>query len=303
MPVTQFPTFTIPTNRCCSLILPFADIATVLYNEPHIVQVSIGELEKNAYQLDLGIDWLHSPSGWPVYLTSFNPSNPVQPQVFQYDCARKKIQIACGPSRVSMSHEDILSLAEKAGNVTFVSLPVEEDGVVTQQTDSPAPKKKRKVARKDQSATDALEAIRGSSFTFVNKEMPSEALDNRSTLKFTPIINGSHSPDEILSLIKSALSDGADVIETDFPFHLAKLGWVLNSDYSLTDLKNSDKFHNHNPVVEFDTTTTPENVVEAGLHTFSYMHHLFRCDELSGPILLATINLFQFRKFVDSFRL
>jgi hypothetical protein len=299
MPIPQFPTFTIPTNRCCSLILPFADIVTVLSNEPHIVQVSIGELEKNAYQLDLGIDWLHSPSGWPVYLTSFNPSNPAQPQVFQYDCGKKKIQIACGPSRVSMSYQGILSLAEKAGNVTFVLLPVEEGGVVTQQTESPAPKKKRKVARKDQSATDALEAIQGSSFTFVNQGIP---LENRTELKFIPIINGSHSPDEILSLIKSALSDGADVIETDFPFHLAKHGWVLNSDYSLADLKNSDKFHNHNPVVEFDPTTTPENVVEAGLHTFSYMHHLFRCDELSGPILLARINLFQFRKFVDSCR-
>ncbi len=304
MPVS-LPSFTIPTSRCCSLILPFSDIAAVLDDRPHIVQVSVGELEKNNYQLDLAMDWLHSPVGWPVFLSGFSPANPVFPQVFRYDAGKKCMQVANGPSRVSLTHEAILALARRARRpeINIISLPVEQGGVVT--VESP-PAKKRKTDRKNQSVFDAVNAIKqNNQFQFVLPDsVTSDQVDPTTRIfkpKLTPIVNGEKSPEKILSEITAALAAGADVLETDFPFHCAKNGWLLDGGFQLLNVRSNEWFHVHSPAVVFEPQSTPAAVVEAGMHSMSYLHHLFRCDELSGPILLATVNLYQFSKFVSKY--
>ena len=62
------PTFTIPTNRCSSLLLPLADIAEIM-GKPMFIQVGIGEAAKSIHLVDLNVSWLHAPPDWPVLLS------------------------------------------------------------------------------------------------------------------------------------------------------------------------------------------------------------------------------------------
>ena len=163
--ITSFPTFTIPTFRCCSLILPFDDIKEIL-GSPHIVQVGIGELSKSEYQIDLRINWLHSPSGWPVLASGFNPGNPSEPQVYQFELAKKQIQISNGPSRTWLSYEDMIALVTKATTpgVSMISLPCEQGEEAPQpkklRPDGSLEKLKRKANRQHESFMASLEAVR-----------------------------------------------------------------------------------------------------------------------------------------------
>jgi hypothetical protein len=89
----SLPTYTIATQKCCSQILTFDDICEVLSNKPHLVQIGIGEIQKHRHIIDLNIDWLFSPKGWPIYASGFNPSMTTESpkQIFQYDGSKKEI--------------------------------------------------------------------------------------------------------------------------------------------------------------------------------------------------------------------
>ena len=304
--------------------MPFADIAKALNDEPHIVQVGIGELSKNFYQIEnLKIKWLFSPTSWPVYVSGFNPAIH-EPQVFQYDLKNKKLQVTNGIARESLTHEDMARMVSSASNpaVDIVSLPCEEDeaeavpSLPENSHEGKAKKLKRKANRKHQSFIDAIEAMKG-----LNKQKivcpivhdmsgidelnvlgysGRTVMETLTGLKFVQIHNPG-SNEDILNSIK-ALIKSVDIVETDFPFKLAKEGVLLNSDVDLINLKQAEFFNDHSDLLSFSDTalTVPESVRDAGAHMKSYIHHLFRCDELSGPILLATVNLYQFEKMFRS---
>ena len=327
----KFPTFTIPTNKCCSMILPFADIASALGDRPHIVQVGVGELSKNFYQIeDLKINWLHSPIGWPVYVSGFNPGiHPHSPQVFQYDLNKKKIQVTSGSARESLSHDDMAKMVSVASNpeIHMVSFPceegddVEDDSVIEPIAKKPkhegkAKKLKRKQNRRHQSFIDSILAVKNlhqkivcpivtrdqdiSAIADTEVFGCSGTMNHRSSHPELPgvrfvQIHHKESNESTLREIRNILeSKSADVFETDFPFKLAREGFLLDSEWNLVDMKSKDKFNDHSDLLKISDDTAPESVREAAAHMRSYIHHLFRCDELSGPILLATVNLYQF---------
>ena len=338
----QLPTFTIPTSKCCSMILPFADIASALGNEPHIVQVGIGELSKNFYQIkDLRINWLHSPVGWPVFVSGFNPAiRPHSPQVFQYELNKKKIQVTSGVARESLAYEEMAHMVSTASNpsVEIVSFPCEvsddgvaDDSVLDQLPPEKKPKHegkekklKRKQNRRNESFLAALNAMKKLEKKMVcpaiGRDQDLSAADNTDWLGHSDIAGNAHSSrgrsglrfvqihdkesnEAILGEIRSLLaSKSADVFETDFPFKLAREGILLDSKWDLVDMKSKDKFNDHSDLLNFSPDENVlDSVREAAAHMRSYIHHLFRCDELSGPILLATVNLFQFQKLFRSF--
>jgi len=345
--ITSFPTFTIPTHRCCSLILPFADIADILGNRAHIIQIGIGEFEKNFYQIEkLGIDWLHAPAGWPIMASGFNPGNNSPDQhVFQYDLNLKKIQISNGPSRVCLGYDEIVRMVEKSKNprIDILCLPCEEDTVEVTEPEMKKPKTsdapmkskevlklKRRANRRHQSFVDAVTAAgEGKSFAFV---CPLTSFDQQlhavlndsgiavngysgqtnlhkisnsaSSRRFVQIHNNGKNLEEIFSEIKSVLSSkSGDVVETDFPFRLAREGILMNENFELVNMKEKCMFNDHSELLNFpNSSEIPPSVIEAAAHMKSYIHHLFRCDELSGPILLATVNLFQFDRLFSKYR-
>ena len=336
----KLPTFTIATNKCCSIILPFADIQAALGNEPHIVQVGIGELSKNFYQInDLKINWLHSPPNWPVYVSGFNPGiHPHSPQVFQYDLNKKKIQVTSGTARESLTHTEMAQMVSSASDphVDIVSFPCEageeekEDDSVIGEPIEKKPKHegkekklKRKQNRRHQSFLDAIDAMkkleRKIVCPLVGRDQDLSVMQDIKVLGYsgTPIqrmglseqsglrfvqVHDKESNETTVEEIRSILaSKSADVIETDFPFKLAREGILIDSNWTLVDMKEKEKFNDHSDLLIFSPEeNVPESVREAGAHMRSYIHHLFRCDELSGPILLATVNLFQFEKLFRS---
>ena len=324
MDSVKLPSFTIPTSKCCSIILPFADIAKALNNEPHIVQVGIGELAKNFYQIEnLRINWLFSPPGWPVFVSGFNPGiRPHHPQAFQYDLKNKKLQVTNGISRESLTHEDMARMVSAASNpaVDIASFPCEEGDATTSvpeehHHEGKGKKLKRKANRRHQSFTDAVEAMKGlekqkivcpfglssgsEEVDFLGYSSRTVQQGDSKTLRFIQI-HDSGSNEDILDSIKSAMKSG-DIVETDFPFKLAKEGVLLNGEFQLVNLKQTEFFDDHSELLNFsDPSNVPDSVSEAGAHMKSYIHHLFRCDELSGPILLATVNLYQFEKMFRS---
>ena len=328
----RYPTFTIPTLRCCSLILTFDDIAAILSNAPHIVQVGLGELERNQHLIDLGVEWLFAPKNWSVLVSGFNPAIADPKQIFQYDAHAKTMTISNGVARISMSYPSMMELVSRVQSpaINLVSLPCEEEDELDHDTTvedelrrQGKTKVKRKVARRNQSFTDSLETINQStegSFKFVvpviGSQQPVELASGipnviGSTrayarvapgcgeLNFVQIRNASDL-NTTLAEIRNAIDSKADVIETDFPFHIAKLGLLLNEQFELVDLKDPIMFSENTPLLTVDQGV-PMLVANAASHMKSYIHHLFRCEELSGPILLATVNLFQFEKLFKKY--
>ena len=328
----KLPTFTIATSKCCSLILPFADIAQALSNEPHIVQVGIGELAKNYYQIEkLGINWLHAPKNWPVFVSGFNPGiHPHNEQIFQYDLAKKKIQVTSGNARESLTHSEMVEMVRLAKNpqVDIVCLPCEQGTEMV--IPAPPPEKKprhegvskklkRKANRRHQSFLDSMEALKGLDKTIIcpltmndpdlNLVAPPDVSVSGYSgtvpqskplpgIRFVQVHDCESNEATLVGIKKILTCKSADVIETDLPFKLAREGVLLNSNFELTDMKSKNNFNDHSEllVIKENDDKVPANVREAAAHMKSYIHHLFRCDELSGPILLATVNLFQIEK-------
>jgi hypothetical protein len=325
----KLPTFTIPTFKCCSLILTFDDIEAVLGSAPRIVQIGIGEVEKSRHLFeDLNVNWLFSPNGWPLFASGFNPGIPEDQQAFKHDMVDKKMQFASGTARVSMSYPEILDLLRNTSSphVCIVSLPCEEVPLVKDE-EPKAEKSKRKIARRNQSFTDSISAIStDSEFKFVmpltgvanqlealesmpNRSAvvgmsgPKERMESRGDLMRCMQLRSTGDLSVALSEIKKGLIEKtAEIYETDLPFAAAKNGLLLNEKYEFEDLKISETFHNLDFLLPKVHEDTPVSVVQAAAHTKAYIHHLFRCDELSGPILLATVNLYQLEKLFRSYR-
>ena len=319
-----YPTFTIPTSKCCSLILTFDDIAEILGDRRHIVQVGMGEIERTMHLIQMDLDWLFSPKGWPVYVSGFNPAIHDSKQVFQYELASKKIHFSSGTARTCMTHKAMLDMLVRVAKpaVELVALPCEEEDVDSHEPqDLGKTKVKRKTARRNQCFADALEVTKTADFKFVLPVIGSQQpidipsglsniagwtagarafpTDATTGIRFAQIRHSDAA--STLEAILAALDGGADVLETDFPFDLAKQGFLLNEKFELVDMKNPVMFNTNDPLLVFDAA--PSLVLSAASHMRSYVHHLFRCEELSGPILLATVNLFQFDRLVSSYRM
>ena len=320
------PTFTIPTNWCSSLLLPLADIAEIM-GKPMFIQVGIGEAAKSIHLVDLNVSWLHAPPDWPVLLSGFNPGNPAESQVFQYDVRSKQIQVDNCGARVSLGYEEIFRIAKGLRNpgVSLLCLPVEgrvdarversdkastcgpthdsSCGVAhdsTWATHDPTPitssKLKRKVARQTACLADAQSAA--SRHPEMQLLVPTTSLLNCAThslgnLLFVQIPTTLESADA-LARLRAVVAAGASVVETNLAFKLASEGILLDEQFSLIDLKNSQIFTDNRPLIP-DCPNAPRIVQNAAAHSRSYIHHLFRCGELSGPILLATVNLWRFQ--------
>ncbi len=322
MDKVQLPTFTIPTYKCCSLILTFDDIEEIL-GGTRLVQVGLGDIEKSRYLFeDLKVNWLFSPRGWLVYASAYNPGLHEPQQAFQYDLVNKRMQFASATGRVSLSYEEILDLVHKAAepSVSIVSLPCEEP---PNSGDANKPEKsKRKIERRTRSLADSLTAInssQGQDFQFVvpgsvsNTDMSSDRIIGKTgmfdraveseKIRFAQFVTEGDLHD-LLSKIKRGLDEKTvDVFETDFPFAAAREGFLLNSDFELENLKLSSNFSNNDILLSnLSELETPLCVIKAAAHTKSYVHHLFRCDELSGPIILATVNLFQLERYFRNYR-
>jgi hypothetical protein len=333
MESVALPTFTIPTFKCGPLILTFDDISEILGSKPRIVQVGIGELERSQHLIDLGVNWLFSPAGWPVMASAYNPGIPEPEQTFQYESDSKRMQVANGTARAAKTYVELLASAKRMvqPSVSIVSLPCEEDANTETAAevekpvgkDSGKSKVKRKIARRNQSFTDSLLALSQIEWDNVSVVLPligsQQPLENVSEVKsvigftsrverlagapeglrFAQIRNVG-SPEAILESIKAALGAKSDVMETDFPFFAAKNGLLLNENLELENMKDPAMFHNNDLLMNVEAKSML--VIQAGLHTKSYIHHLFRCEELSGPILLATVNLFQFERMFQTYR-
>ena len=155
------PTFTIPTYKCCSLILTFDDIEAILGSEkPRLVQVGIGEIESSRHLFDdLKVNWLFSPNSWPVYASGFNPGIPAAQQSFLFDVVEKKIQFSNSTARTSMTYPEIAGLVSRTDNpkVSIVSMPLEE--VEGDDASGKGSKSKRKIARRLQAVTESMNVI------------------------------------------------------------------------------------------------------------------------------------------------
>lgn len=319
-----YPTFTISTFKCCPLILTFDDIAEILGDRPHMVQVGMGEIERTMHLIDLEIDWLFSPKSWPVYVSGFNPAIHESKQVFQYELATKKIHFASGTARTCMTHKAMLDMLVRVAKpaVELVALPCEEEDIDSHEPqDLGKTKVKRKTTRRNQCFTDALEVAKTSTFKFVLPVIGSQQpidlasglpniagwtagartvpMDATTGKRFAQIRHSDAA--SMLKAIRAALDGEADVLETDFPFDLAKQGLLLDEKFELVDMKDPVMFNTNDPLLVLDAA--PRLVLSAASHMRSYIHHLFRCEELSGPILLATVNLFQFDRLVSSHRM
>ena len=314
------PTFTIPTYKCCSLILTFDDIEAILGSEkPRLVQVGIGEIESSRHLFDdLKVNWLFSPNSWPVYASGFNPGIPAAQQSFLFDVVEKKIQFSNSTARTSMTYPEIAGLVSRTDNpkVSIVSMPLEE--VEGDDASGKGSKSKRKIARRLQAVTESMNVIQSREdllfvVPLIGQEVPPSGIlgvtgpphrveaDRSERLRF---IQFRKSEDLVTTWneIKSMLaSKSGDIFETDFPFNSAKNGYVINEHFELEDLKTPETFNNNNHLLLSLGDESPECVLQAASHTKSYIHHLFRCDELSGPILLATVNLFQFNKLFQQY--
>lgn len=331
-----YPTFTVPTYKCCSLILTFDDIEEILPGT-RIVQVGLGELEKSRHLFeDLKVNWLFSPKSWPVYASGFNPGIPEPVQIFQFDVNEKRMQFSNSTGRSSMTYSEMVAVLShtEQPSVSMACLPCEEaiDGEVI-NANSKSDKSKRRLNRRTQSITECMQAIRSSDrLRFV---LPITSLDSAIATVDTvselgnKAVGVSGSVDRIraitakqeagakkfvqipysedihsmLGAVKEVLKSGsADVVETDLPFLAAKKGLLITPSFELEDLTLSSCFSNNDVVMDTTGMKVPRLVEQAALHTKSYIHHLFRCDELSGPIILATVNLFQFDRLFSQYQ-
>jgi hypothetical protein len=288
------------------MILTFDDIEEIL-GGPRIAQVGIGEMEKSRHLFEeLQVNWLFSPAGWPVYASGSNPGIPESEQIFQFDVNHKRMQFANSTGRSSMTYSEMVELisAARTPEISLAALPVEQGD--SDPTSTKSGKTKRRLNRQTQSLDGCIAAIQRSEgkCKFVVSQLQSFPADCHEKIYKKRFVQIGHSSDleSVLRQIKQYLeADDVDVIETDFPFLAAKMGMLFNSEFQLEDLTQSEFFSNNDPVFT-SNEDLPRLVREAGLHTKSYIHHLFRCDELSGPIMLACINLYQldklFRKYV-----
>jgi hypothetical protein len=330
-----FPTFTVPTYKCCSLILTFDDIEEILSGS-RIVQVGIGELEKNRHLFeDLKVNWLFSPKTWPVYASGFNPGISEPVQVFQFDVNDKCMQFSNSTGRSSMTYHEMVTVLSntQSPSVSFACLPCEEavDGE-TANVNSKSDKSKRRLNRRTQSLNDAMQAIKDShGLKFVLpilsqdtamvtadtvRQLADKAVGVSGSVDRIRILSSKQETGKkfvqipycediyaMLSAIKEVLELGtADVIETDLPFLTAKKGFLITNEFELEDLTLSSCFSNNDIIMDTTNLKVPRLVEQAALHTKSYIHHLFRCDELSGPIMLATVNLFQFDRLFRQYQ-
>lgn len=309
----KFPTFTIPTLKCCSILLTFDEIEAILQGKPHLVQVGLGELQKANNLVGLNLNWLFSPKDWPILASGFNPGIPFSIQTFLFDSEKKEMQFSTSTARTSLSYPSMVQLASQMKNpsISIVSLPCEEaeEGV----SDS-----KKKSARRNLSFSESLTAVTPNlkfvvPLTGPNQQLQlindpniigltgplkrlqdfPEIMKEKKLIKFARIPNDLE-PRQMLNHVQEALSSGADVIESDLPFRFAKLGLLLESNGTILDMKDSSMFSDSNPLVYQLPSSAPLCVKEAAQYFRSYVHHLFRCDELAGPILLATVNLYIF---------
>ena len=173
----------------------------------------------------------------------------------------------------------MVQLCQKVSNPTVdvVSIPVQK-GQYT---------KARKLAREAACVSDAKAAIAH----VCNAAIMGEPLMGRT---FQVIAQGESTHAEWLAQIRNT---NADVIETDFPFRLAQEGLLLTETFDIVNMKVG--MLNNMELLYNPPESAPRIVKNAASHSKSYVHHLFRCDELSGPILLATVNLFQFQKIFE----
>jgi hypothetical protein len=227
-------------------------------------------------------------------------------------------------SSASDPHIDIVSFPCEAGEEekkddSLIGEPIEKKP----KHEGKEKKLKRKQNRRHQSFLDAIDAMKklgkkivcplverdqdlsvmqdikvlGYSGTPIQRR----GLSEQSGLRFVQVHDKESNAATVEEIRSILASRAADVIETDFPFKLAREGILLDSNWTLVDMKEKDKFNDHSDLLIFSPEeNVPESVREAGAHMRSYIHHLFRCDELSGPILLATVNLFQFEKLFRS---
>jgi hypothetical protein len=315
-----FPTFTIPTLKCCSLILTFDEIEAVLAGEPHIVQVGLGEIEKSKHLVELGVNWLFAPQGWPVMASGFNPAFPSAHQSFIFDTEKKCMQFSTSAARTSLTYPEMVSLAAKMKHpaVDIVCMPCEENFSENRS--------KKKQDRRNLSFLASIEAIKSApkGIEFVvpltgpgqqlelTKELSNiigvSALSDENQVMNEGIrffrISSQVTPEEMVQQVKHAvLSLNAQVVETDLPFLFAKRGLLLaNASGELIDLREPKNFEINIPIVSELPTDAPDIVKEAAKYMRSYIHHLFRCEELAGPIILSSVNLFHFKLMFDSFR-
>ena len=271
--------FTIPTNRQCPLILPFPDINQVLGGRPFVVHIEIGDMVHAVEQAERGIEWLHAPAGWPVFASSR--------EIFQYCKESGKIQINGGnAARISVCYDEIVSMAEKLG-INFLLLPTER---LEESKTASSSKLKRKLARQTASINAAKEAS--------EKCVSVKLVDGEGRIgddQYVSINRGKdQSNEDWLVNIQKAMQTPGVIVHTDFPFRLAREGFLLNEKFDIIDMKNACMLNNMENLAIY--TNAPKIVSSAASHSKSYIHHLFRCDELSGPILLAIVNLFQFDK-------
>ena len=320
----RYPTFTVPTFRCCSILLTFEEIEDILDKEPHIVQVGLGELDKVQHLVDLKTNWLFSPQDWPVMASGFNPAFSHTDDTLLFDPKNLTMQFSdSSGARTSMSYPAMVDLAMKMDTpkIDVLSLPCEERNKAAS---------KKKIERCNLCVKQAVEAIRNSNcrckfvvpliggqvhgtgesasvigITGSRRDHDEVVVeDDDKILRFLRISNEENSQGMLDKIIDGLKSGNFQVFETDLPFLFAKMGLLLDQSFAIVDMKQTSMFDTNIPLRSDldDVAVTPNCVREAARYMRSYVHHLFRCEELAGPILLATINLFHFKALFDSFR-
>ncbi|CRG95844.1 queuine tRNA-ribosyltransferase, putative [Plasmodium gallinaceum] len=124
-------------------------------------------------------------------------------------------------------------------------------------------------------------------------------------LKFIQLSIGN--PIEILH----SIFNGIDIIETNFPYYLAKNGKAINMNIKMNESNYNSKLHDINLInfknsenfiidlndtkYNFDFSTITNNSPRK--ETKSYIHHLLKCQELTAHVILTYHNLYIYNLF------
>ncbi|SBT72109.1 queuine tRNA-ribosyltransferase, putative [Plasmodium malariae] len=146
---------------------------------------------------------------------------------------------------------------------------------------------------------DESNEIRSSYLVNILKVLP------KDKLKFIQLSTGT--PVEILH----SVYHGIDIIESNFPYYLAKNGKAINMIIQMDELNYNSKLHdinlidfknNENFIIDlndskytFDYSTITSNSPRKEKR--SYIHHLLKCQELTANVLLTYHNLYMYSLF------
>ncbi|CRH03811.1 queuine tRNA-ribosyltransferase, putative [Plasmodium relictum] len=130
-------------------------------------------------------------------------------------------------------------------------------------------------------------------------------------LKFIQLNIGN--PIEILH----SIFNGIDIVESNFPYYLARNGKAISMnikieeskysnkshDINLINLKNSEKFiiDLNDPIYNFDYSTITSDSPRK--ETKSYIHHLLKCQELTANVILMYHNLYIYNAFFQEIQI